>query len=124
MTIDDILPKKDEVKPNIEPEEKSILEEMTEEVEVDNDFWNDDKTKDLFVESSNPVDLSISFDDIDIKNKKEEAKEEVKFDINDFDDIPVIENNNLKPELLDSDDKIDISKTNKKEGGILWKETL
>ena len=121
MTIDDILPKKDEVKPNIEPEEKSILEEMTEEVEVDNDFWNDDKTKDLFVESSNPVDLSISFDDIDIKDKKEEAKEEVKFDINDFDDIPVIENNNLKPELIEEEK---LPKKNKEEGEILWKETL
>lgn len=121
MTIDDILPKKDEVKPNIEPEEKSILEEMTEEVEVDNDFWNDDKTKDLFVESSNSVDLSISFDDIDIKDKKEEAKEEVKFDINDFDDIPVIENNNLKPELIEEEK---LPKKNKEEGEILWKETL
>lgn len=121
MTIDDIFPKKDEVKPNIEPEEKSILEEMTEEVEVDNDFWNDDKTKDLFVESSNPVDLSISFDDIDIKDKKEEAKEEVKFDINDFDDIPVIENNNLKPELIEEEK---LPKKNKEEGEILWKETL
>ena len=121
ITIDDIFPKKEEMKPSVKPEEKSILEEMTEEAKVDTDFWEDEKTKDLFVESSNPVDLSISFDDIDIKDKKEDAKEEVKFDINDFDDIPVIENNNLKPELLEEDK---LPKMNEEEGEILWKETL
>ena len=39
----------------------------------------------------------------------------------DFDDIPIIENNNLKPELLD---KEEAPNTNKEEGEILWKETL
>ncbi len=124
ITIDDIFPKKEDNKLAVLPEEKSILEEMTEEAVDDNRLLDDNKTKDLFVENTDPVDLSISFDDIDIDDKKEEAKEEIKFDMSDFDDIPIIENNNLKPELLDSDDKIDISKTNKKEGGILWKETL
>ncbi len=124
ITIDDIFPKKEDNKLAVLPEEKSILEEMTEEAVDDNRLLDDNKAKDLFVENTDPVDLSISFDDIDIDDKKEEAKEEIKFDMSDFDDIPIIENNNLKPELLDSDDKIDISKTNKKEGGILWKETL
>lgn len=124
ITIDDIFPKKEDNKLAVPPEEKSILEEMTEEAVDDNRLLDDNKAKDLFVENTDPVDLSISFDDIDIDDKKEEAKEEIKFDMSDFDDIPIIENNNLKPELLDSDDKIDISKTNKKEGGILWKETL
>lgn len=102
-------------------EQKSILEEMSEEVK-DNDAVVEDNTKDLFVESSNPVDLSISFDDINIEDKKDKAAEEVKFDIGDFDDIPVIENNNLKPELLD--EKGDSSKKEEKEGDMLWKETL
>lgn len=124
VTIDDIVPKKEEIVPVDETDKKSILEEVTEEAKVDNDFWSDnDQVKDLFVENSNPVDLSINFDGIDIEDKKEEAEKEIKFDMNDFDDIPIIENNNLKPELLD-DNKTDFPKTDEKEGEILWKETL
>ena len=121
-TIDDFLNKKEEIKLDL-PEEKSLLEELTEEVTDDkNEELIEDSNKDLFVETSNPVDLSINFDDIDIKDEKEEAKEEDKFNVmEDFDDIPIIENNNLKPELLD---KEETSNTNKEEGEILWKETL
>ena len=125
-TIDDFLNKKEEIKIDL-PEEKSLLEELTEEVVEEKDdqkIENDEKTKDLFVETSNPVDLSINFDDINIEDKKEEAEENTKFNVmEDFDDIPIIENNNLKPELLNSDKKKN-SKANGKEGEILWKETL
>jgi len=122
-TIDDYLNGLEEI--NVDDnEEKSILEEMTEETIVDRDFWNkDEKTKDLFVESSDPIDLSIDFDDIKFEDKKEEAEEKVEFDMEDFGDIPVIENNNLKPKLLD-DNKTDFPKIDKEEGEILWKETL
>lgn len=117
-TIDDFLIKKEKIDTSLLPEEKSILEEMSEEVTVDNDFDKDEeKPKDLFVESSNPVDLSIDFEDIK-EDEKEEAKEEIKFNLDDFGDIPVIENNNLKPELVED------KKTDDKEGEILWKETL
>lgn len=124
-TIDDFLNKKEKIKLDL-PEEKSLLEELTEEVVDDkNDEIIEENNKDLFVETSNPIDLSISFDDIDIKDEKEEAKEEEKFNVmEDFDDIPIIENNNLKPELLDKDDEKDASDKNEKEGEILWKETL
>ena len=125
ITIDDIFPKKEEKKSSVEvPEEKSILEEITEEAKVDTSFWDDgEETKDLFVENSNPVDLSINFDDIDIKDKEDEVKKEVKVELDDFGDIPIIENNNLKPELLD-ENKNDFPKIEEKEGEILWKETL
>ena len=125
ITIDDIFPKKEEKKSSVEvPEEKSILEEITEEAKVDTSFWDEgEETKDLFVENSNPVDLSINFDDIDIKDKEDEAKKEVKVELDDFGDIPIIENNNLKPELLD-ENKNDFPKIEEKEGEILWKETL
>ena len=125
-TIDDFLKKKEDKIVSPLSDEKSILEEMTEEANVDSDFWDNDK-KDLFVENNDAVDLSISFDDIDIKdNKKDKAEEKLIFksDMETFDDIPVIENNNLKPELLDSKDKLEFPNFNEKEGEILWKETL
>lgn len=125
-TIDDFLKKKEDKIVSPLSDEKSILEEMTEEANVDSDFWDNDK-KDLFVENNDAVDLSISFDDIDIKdNKKDKAEEKLIFksDMETFDDIPVIENNNLKPELLDSKDKLEFPNFNEKEGEVLWKETL
>ena len=126
-TIDDFLNKKEEIKLD-SSDEKSLLEELTEEVEEVIDEKDDnrvDNEKDLFVETSNPVDLSINFDDINIENKEEEAEEKPEFNVmEDFDDIPIIENNNLKPELLDSSDKKKDSKANGKEGEILWKEAL
>ncbi len=127
-TIDDFLNNKEEIKLSL-PEEKSLLEELTEEViddeKNDNLLNSDDKTKDLFVETSNPVDLSINFDDINIEDKKEQAEEKNKFNImEDFGDIPIIENNNLKPELLDNNEDKETPNVKEKEGEILWKETL
>lgn len=119
MTIDDIFAKNEPISDI--PEEKSILEEITEEVKEDT-LDNTEVTKDLFAENLNPVELSISFDDINIEDKKEEAREEFKFDMVDFDDIPVIENNNLKPEL--KEDNLNKFQNDKEEGEMLWKETL
>ena len=105
--LDELL--KETVKKDYDPEEKSLLEELTEEVNLEQE---DEKTKDLFKYNDDATDLGVSFDNI----KYEDKKDEVKLDyMEDFDDIPIIENNNLKPE---------ISKTNKEEGEILWKETL
>lgn len=116
LDLDSLLGKKSDNIDVDSPKEKSILEEMAEEIKED----SQEKPKELFTATESNNDMSINFDDIDIKDKEEEVKEE---ESNDFDDIPVIENNNLKPELLDKE-KDDFPILKGKEGEILWKETL
>lgn len=115
LDLDTLLGKKNDNIDIESPKEKSILEEMAEEIKEE----PEEKPKELFdkVEDNNN-DMEVTFDDIDIKDDKE-----VKEVSNDFDDIPVIENNNLKPELLDKEND-DFPILKGKEGEILWKETL
>lgn len=87
-----------------------------------------EKRKDLQIEAleedANDEDTSSSIYDI-LENSKNIIWKptETKSDI---DTIPVIGNNNLKPEILDTKKKEDISfpSIDSKEGEILWKETL
>ena len=113
-----------------EPEEKSLLEEMTEEIKTEieppkeeiKEEEKDEKTKDLFKLNDDSVDVSI-FDNVQYEEKEEDNKFDYMKDFSSMDDIPIIQNNNLKPELAEVKDG-DIPKMSGKEGDILWKETL
>lgn len=102
------------------------------------DFVDKEKVEDLFKEEDNKVDL-----DIDDNKEESNASGNSIYDIlennkniiwkstdtsNEINNgsIPVIGNNNLKPEILGSSKVDDLSfpDMNKKEGEILWKETM
>lgn len=102
------------------------------------DFVDKEKVEDLFKEEDNKVDL-----DIDDNREESNASGNSIYDIlennkniiwkstdtsNEINNgsIPVIGNNNLKPEILGSSKAQDLSfpDMNKKEGEILWKETM
>lgn len=115
LDLDTLFGKKSDNLDIESPKEKSILEEMAEEIKED----KEEKPQELFDKVEDNHDMEVTFDDIDIKDEEENKEVEP----NDFDDIPVIENNNLKPELLDKE-KDDFPILKGKEGEILWKETL
>ncbi len=102
------------------------------------DFVDEEKVEDLFKEENNKIDL-----DIDDNKEQSNASGNSIYDIlennkniiwkstdtsNEINNgsIPVIGNNNLKPEILGSSKVDDLSfpDMNKKEGEILWKETM
>ena len=102
------------------------------------DFVDKEKVEDLFKEEDNKVDLDIddnreesnasgnSIYDILENNKNIIWKSTGTSDNINKSTIPVIGNNNLKPEILGSSkvDDLAFPDMNKKEGEILWKETM
>ena len=102
--LDELLNPKVDIPYEDETDKKSILEEVAEEAQIDNDFWNDEvKTKDLFKYNDSSEDVSVNFDDIEYKDKKSDF--DFLDDFDSFDDIPIIENNNLKPEISSKNDE-------------------
>lgn len=90
--------------------DKSIEEEPKEEfvpVDLDND--------NLFNETVSNLDSDEKLYDLLGKDNFPDIHE---------DTIPIIENNNLKPERIDNNKEILFPEMNKKEGEILWKETM
>ena len=144
-TIKEELPKeeKEEVplwemppEPKEEIKEEPLKEEKIDVLPKVSDFVPKEEPKDLFKEEDNKIEL-------DIEDKKEEKKTGSIYDIlennkniiwkstnssNNINNntIPVIGNNNLKPEILGSSKVEDLSfpDMDKKEGEILWKETM
>lgn len=124
---ENVVPIIEEVKEN-----DKLPDILTEEVSLDN--ITDEKTDTLFKEEQTSNELNIS---------SKEEKEESIYDILENNKniiwkstgtssnlnreaIPIIGNNNLKPEILGNTKVEDLSfpDMNKKEGEILWKETI
>lgn len=129
------IPKEQKEEVKIEP----LNEEKNDDLPKVSDFVPKDETKDLFKEEDNKIELDIE-DKEDDKNKKKtgsiydilENNKNIIWKNTGTEDninkntIPVIGNNNLKPEILGSSKVDDLSfpDMNKKEGEILWKETM
>ena len=87
-------------------------------------FKEEPKKEEVKIEGSEIKDDKASIYDI-LENNKNIIWKTTDTDIN-KDTIPVIGNNNFKPEILNSKNAGDVSfpKIESKEGEILWKETL
>lgn len=136
--------------PPVEPKKETNVESIRKETSnkvvsdlprvsdfVSNDGVYKEKAKDLFKEEDNKVELNIeekkeeskktgSIYDILENNKNIIWKSTGTSDNINKSTIPVIGNNNLKPEILGSSkvDDLAFPDMNKKEGEILWKETM
>ena len=109
-------------------------ESMTEKSTMIKEFPSYDETIDLFKEEPKKEEVKIEGSEIKddkasiydiLENNKNIIWKTTDTDIN-KDTIPVIGNNNFKPEILNSKNAGDVSfpKIESKEGEILWKETL
>lgn len=109
-------------------------ESMTEKSTMIKEFPSYDETIDLFKEEPKKEEVKIEGSEIKddkasiydiLENNKNIIWKTTDTDIN-KDAIPVIGNNNFKPEILNSKNAGDVSfpKIESKEGEILWKETL
>lgn len=85
-----------------------------------------EKRKDIQIEEKEEYDDNTSSSIYDILENNKNIIWKPTETKSDIDTIPVIGNNNLKPEILDTKKKEDISfpSIDSKEGEILWKETL
>lgn len=121
---ENVVPIIEEVKEN-----DKLPDILTEEVSLDN--ITDEKTDTLFKEEQTSNELNISSKEESIYDILENNKNIIwkstgtSSNLN-REAIPIIGNNNLKPEILGNTKVEDLSfpDMNKKEGEILWKETI
>lgn len=149
-----IIPNKKEIKLDIEEKNDiSVMEEIQnkEILEKDNNIdipmWNEpvndisfsENTIDLFKDESTIERVNVELNENKIDAEKSKMNSESIYDIlenndniiwkttdtNSSNNIPIINNNNLKPEIIKDEKKgMAFPKLDNKEGDILWKETL